>query len=319
MRKEIVWAIIGGIFFGLIVAFGIWRINYSKTEKPKAIINPSETPKSVSESKLQISIDKPKNESVVTESLLTLSGISKPNTYIVISTNEADYLTKTDQAGVFLTDIELVSGINQIVLTALDEFGMGDKTSLTIIYSPAFIMKENIEEASVSGSTIRDKVQAKVNELLYSPKAYLGIVTDITDSTVQLRTTTGEIKQTSVAEDEIVVTKDSGTKVTSVKFADVAIGDFIVAMGYLPAQAGINSNSVLAAQRILITPQIEELKIDISYGQAVDLLTSPKPTAKTSIFSFENGNVTKIKLADIEDEQNVIYVNSRTIFALTQN
>ena len=50
----------------------------------------------------------------------------------------------------------------------------------------------------------------------------------------------------------------TGTNNKVVKLTDIAIGDFIVAMGY------VNQNSVLSAQRILVTDPTTEPKIDIS-------------------------------------------------------
>lgn len=312
MRKEVIWAILAGITFGLVIAFGLWRINLaikSSSQKPQI----TSSPKPSSDPEFRITLDKPLNNDVVTQSPIVISGITKAKSWLVISSETKDYLVQANETGVFEESIDVVAGINQIILTALDTAGTQSNIGITVIHSPAFEKREFVQEASESASTIRDKVSAKVQELLFSPKAYIGVVTDITESSIQLRSKSGEIKQISTDEKSVVVTKDSGTKITTVKFNDIAIGDFISAMGY------INGNQVLDAQRILITPQIEDPKIEVVFGIASNLLSSPKPTAKVSVFSFEDGKVTKIKLSDIKDEQNIIYVVPRTIFALPQN
>lgn len=310
MRKEVVWAILAGIIFGLVIAFGVWRINLNFKSVSQIKSVPTPAPQPVDTSQFKITLDKPQNDDVVTESSVMISGITSPSSWVVLSAEDEDYVVEVDPSGVFEREIDLVAGVNQITLTALDATGGQSKENLLVVHSSAFEKREGVLEASESGSSIRDKVAAKVEELMYRPKAYLGVVTDIAESTIQVRSKSGEIKQISTNTESVVVTKDSGIKVTTVKFDDIAIGDFVVAMGY------INGNSVLTAQRILITPQIEESVIDVLYGKAIDLLSSPKPTAKVSIFTFEEGKATKVKLTNIEDEQNVIFIKDRTIFTL---
>jgi hypothetical protein len=133
-------------------------------------------------------------------------------------------------------------------------------------------------------------VEEKVKEALNRPKAYLGTVTDISDSTIQIKSSESQIRQVSVKDDSVSVIK-SGTVNKAVKLSDIAIGDFIVAMGY------INSNTVLNAQRILITNPVTEPKVSATFGKLIDI---DKKTATSKSV--------KAKLKIIKDDDQIIFV-----------
>lgn len=326
MKKELIWAIVAGILFGLVIAFGAWRINSSLKGNEQA--NPTSTPVSGDKmSEFKISLDKPENEDVVSEDTTTVSGITKAGALVVISGEDGDYLTQANEKGLFEDEVDLVAGVNQIKITAFDMEGAQSVERVLVVYSSSFekrtVAEENPEtdNSTDSGSTIREKVQQKVDEILNKPKAYLGVVTDIIDSTVQIKTKEGEIRQVSTDKENITVIKDDGKTTKTVKFTDIAIGDFLVAMGYK------NSNSVLSAQRILITPEVTEPAIDVSYKNASEVLEDLKPAKTTLVFKLEEGKITKIKFTDIEDSDKIISVSVkvdekttiRSIFAIPTN
>ncbi|MEK7188809.1 MAG: hypothetical protein AAB685_03085, partial [Patescibacteria group bacterium] len=81
-----------------------------------------------------------------------------------------------------------------------------------------------------------------------SPIAILGVVTDIASQTIQVKDDSGEIKQLSVNKETTTFVKSLGPKSSkSVSLPDLAIGDFILAMGLK------NGNGVLDTKRVLIT------------------------------------------------------------------
>lgn len=120
------------------------------------------------------------------------------------------------------------------------------------------------DSATDSSDSVREKVQEKVNQALNTPIAYIGSVTDLSEKTLQISKYTstkdksGEIQQVSVGDGTVLVNVVGNSK--TVKFSDVAIGDFIVAMGYA------NGNSVLEAKRILITQALEPSKRKSVFG-----------------------------------------------------
>ena len=337
MRKEIVWVVAVGIALGLIVAFGFYRINSSVT-KGTGTPQPSSSPKS-GNPELKITLDKPENNDVVTQNSVTVSGITKPLAWITVSGEEDDYIIQADDSGVFTQDVDLIPGINQIKLTAFDSSGNENVGKVLVVYSSSFVTMAvstpKPEESTTGSSEIRLKVAQKVEAAMNRPKAFIGTVTDITDSTIQIKTGEIQIEQISVGADNITVIKATGTTSKTVKLTDIAIGDFIVAMGY------VNSNSVLNAQRILITNPVTESKINATFGKVTDIskknitVTGPKdnratsvtPGKNTSFVSYFSGKTSAVKLASIGNGDSVIYVtdNSQTtpviraIFVITKS
>lgn len=293
MRKELVWATIVGISLGLVIAFGVWRVNANL--KPKNIfVNSTPRPKT-NPSDFQIVLDGPENNDVVTTSSTTVSGITKPLSWITVSGEDDDYIIQADNEGVFTQDVNLISGVNQIKITAFDAAGSQSIQKVLVVYSSAFQTKISSATPTdaTSDASIRQKVEAKVESLLNKPKAYIGTVTDITDSTIQIKTTESEIKQISTDIDKTTVIKSNPTTKT-VKLTDIAIGDFIVGMGY------VNSTSVLSAQRILITDPVTDPRVTATLGKVSDI------DKKATI-----SKVLKTKITKIGADDQIIFVTTQ--------
>jgi hypothetical protein len=302
VRKELLWAAVIGISFGLIIAFGVWRINSSL--KPGSTSTPSPNPNSAA-TEFKIALAKPAGGDVVTASPVTVSGITKSLTWVTVSGEAGDYTLQSDETGVFTQEVELVPGVNQIKITAFDREGNQSREKVLVVYSSVFQEKAfptptpNINASSET--EIRQKVAEKVAQALNQPKAYLGVVTDIADSTIQIKTPESQIDQVSVADKNLTVVNTKGNTSKQVKLTDIAIGDFIVAMGY------VNGNQVLSAQRILITDPVTEPKINAFMGKIADI-TNPTPTSKTTAQSFSSGKFVATKLTNIGGNDLLIYV-----------
>jgi len=314
MRKELFWAGIIGISFGLIIAFGAWRITLTNSTVTQT---PSPTPRPHT-SEFKITLDKPEDKDVVTESHVTVSGITKALTWITVSGEKGDYIVQSDESGVFSQDVDLTGGVNQIKVTAFDPQGTQSIQKVLVVYSSTFVAATVPTPTPGDNSTesaIRANVQQKVLAAMNKPKAYLGVVTDIADSTIQIKTNEGEIKQISTVNGNVSVINVKGTNNKTVKITDIAIGDYIVAMGY------VNSSSVLSAQRILITDPVTDPKIDSFYGKVSDASkktitvsgikngqsTVVTPGTKTIIEAFASGKFVTTKLSNIGSGDSVIY------------
>lgn len=224
MRKEAVLAIIAGLGLGLIIAFGVWRMSlFSK----KQDASPSPTPSSNPQQPTGLIIAKPGDDAVIATNPANISGLASPGSWIMISGNSADYLLETDSDGVFTGEVKLVNGINQFVVTAVNKESGQISRNLRLIFSGQIDIAPDF------------------------PKAYIGIVTDIADTTIQIKSDAGEIQQISAD--------------TSIKLTDIAIGDYIAALGTT------NGNHVLEAQRILITSPQKPPNIKIYFGPVKEL------------------------------------------------
>lgn len=318
MRKEIIYAIIAGLVFGLLVAFGIWRINVALSPKKTDNVQLS----SDQDKNTGVSVVEPSENDVLSASPATINGIIEEGSLLVISDNNKDYLSTLDNKGSFSTEVNLTGGINKFTLASINKKGEIKSKSLTLIYSSEFAkiiptaLPTEKDEVNDSTDSVRQKVEQKVLEAQNSPTGYIGTVTDITGATIQLKNSAGEIQQISTEENPTVI-KD-GTTVKAAKLTDIAIGDYIVAMGFR------NGNHVLASRRILITsvPEIAtheyvlgtiiQTKSQISFKLVKDekefLLTPAGSTA--TAYLKENDNLSKIRFANIRIDDTFVAVGS---------
>lgn len=318
MRKEVWFAIIGGIVLGLIIGFGVYRINFAfkKDNSPQG--SPTPTPNN----QAGLTIAKPNYDDVITSLPQAVSGITSKDSWAIISTDSNDYVIKADDKGVFEKEIDLEGGVNQIVVSSVNQDNNISSQELRLIYSTQLETPKPGSQTTSSESGVRETVLKKVEDILNSPKAYLGTVTDIAEKTIQLKTDSGTIEQVSASEgdsgDSLTIVKQSPTA-KEVKLADIAIGDYIVAMGYR------NGNHVLGAKRILITQPTPVPQIKILYGKV-------KSISKKEIIVNENDKAavtitTKLSNKKIKEGDTVIAVGTtvkdiftaRTIFLVESN
>jgi len=228
---------------------------------------------------------------------------------------------KADASGSFEQEVELIGGINQLIVASFDESEGKSEQELTVIFSREFKVSEEGSgnpTATDEGDPIREKVREKLEEVKKNPKAYIGTITDKLETSLQIKNALGEIQLISVDSENVDFVKTSKSQ-TTIKYNDLAIGDFIIAMGF-----ATNSNGVLAAQRILVSPQLETPKREIVFGQATGIaknvlslkdkqgkewkLTFPKKWKGPEIKEIKEGE--KV-VAIVEQEENIY--NIRTI------
>jgi hypothetical protein len=259
-----------------------------------------------------------------------MTGLTKPGAWVIVTAAEHDYLIVADNKGAFSQEVSLIGGVNQILVSSIDKNGVWGEQKLTIVYSTEFAQPDAEEtEVTQSSDSIRQKVQEKVDQALNSPTAYMGTVTDISEGSIQLKSADDSIAQISSKETPTVI-KD-GTSPKTVKLTDIAIGDYIVAMGYR------NGNHVLTAKRILISSQPGEIGKKVFYGNIASVakaglsletkqgdveLAAPSTAI---IYKVAGDKFTKIKLATLEEGNLVIAVSdtsanknsARTVFLIT--
>ncbi len=318
MRKELVWAGAIGILFGLVIAFGAWRLRSSIIQKDVSPA-PTESPMPAV-GRAKILINKPNNLSVVTESPTNISGITNALTWVIISTDDSDYLTQSQNDGSFALDVDLSPGLNHIKATSVNAQGELSSQDILAVYSSSFKESFATPEVSTEASEIEKSVALKMAQTANPPKSYIGTITDITDSTIQIKSTDSQIQQISTETDDISVVNTKGTSNKTIKITDIAIGDFIIAMGY------VDGNEVLDAQRILVadSPVKSEINISMQKVESVSkktLTVSPvgggdsstvTPDKNTSIQVFSDGKIKNAKITDISESDLVITVSDVT-------
>ena len=316
MSKEVIAAIVTGIVLGVIVAFGVWRANVAFKPGGQNGQSQSSTPapEPTQAENSGITIAKPQQNQVVLETPVIISGITRANSWVAISTEEEDYILKSDENGEFEQKVELVGGVNQLVISAFDEEGDESKSNLLLVYSTEFKLPGKPTPTSQeegSEDSVSEKVQEKIREASILPLAYLGTITDIADTTIQTKTLSGEISQVSVNDDTEYVKINDKTK--KIEFADVAIGDFIVAMGYK------DENDVLETTRLLVTEPVSPPERKVIYGEVLEAKRNEltvrladgdeiniSKADKLVVENSENAEVTEIDFSDINQGDTII-------------
>jgi hypothetical protein len=333
MRKELLYAILAGGVLGLVIAFGIWRVNSSISTSNKTVVQVSPTP-SV-QNGFAVTISKLQNNDVITENPIIVTGLTKGSSMMAVSTSDKDSLIDANAEGVFEKEMTLSGGLNRITFTAIDETGNQAEAKLNLVFSSEFPLqtvapKEETKESTDGAETIKEKVEKKVEEVLNQPKAYIGTVTDITDSTIQLKNESGEIQQVGTSEETTYL--KMGKTTTTIKATDVAIGDYLIAMGYTNGNHVLKAKRILVAQ-VLVDPNIKVVLANITEIGKKDITARAVKdgkdykltiTANTLLNKKADGKITKIKLLDLENEDRVIIFfkdsqtapEARTVFVL---
>jgi hypothetical protein len=147
MIKELFLAIILGALLGLGVTGGFFALNKNKNNSVAQNITPtiaadhqtaSPTPiKTTINSNLIIS--SPKTDSIVSTAKVTVSGTTIPGSTIIITTSLKSFNTTATSTGIFSTDIDLDSGLNQVRVTSINGQDEQTEVQFNITYSTAKI------------------------------------------------------------------------------------------------------------------------------------------------------------------------------------
>ena len=301
MRKEVLFAIISGITIGLIIAFGAWKIAKIVNKRPNQQSVQKTPPPKINNS---LSVSNLSDFDVITEDKYVITGITSPKTPVVVSTLEEDFYSISDQDGTFNVEVSFPSGLSEIKIN--------DKKYL-VVYSSEFKkyleVKENHEESEdeklasseskidKSLDEIRENVQKEISNKSLKQTSNVGTITDISSKNIQIKSLSGDIKQISVNEETNII--NTLKKNSEVKLNDLAIGDYIIAMGFM------NSNKVLDTKRILISSPFESNNFE---QEEIEILTISKTKLNdiTLPKKWKGPDVAKLEIG-----QKVIVVGNR--------
>lgn len=301
MRKEVLFAIISGITIGLIIAFGAWKIAKIVNKRPNQQSVQKTPPPKINNS---LSVSNLSDFDVITEDKYIITGITSPKTPVVVSTLEEDFYSISDQDGTFNVEVSFPSGLSEIKIN--------DKKYL-VVYSSEFKkyleVKEKQEESEDeklasseskidrSLDEIRENVQKEISNKSLKQTSNVGTITDISSKNIQIKSLSGDIKQISVNEETNII--NTLKKNSEVKLNDLAIGDYIIAMGFM------NSNKVLDTKRILISSPFESNNFE---QEEIEILTISKTKLNdiTLPKKWKGPDVSKLEIG-----QKVIVVGNR--------
>ncbi len=277
MRKEVAFAVIAGVSIGLIIAFGSWRV--TKTLKRKPITSEiQKTPPQ--KGNLVLDINNLSDYDIITEKLFKVTGISKPQSIIVISTTEEDFYTKSNDDGSFEIDMSFPAGLSEVII---NDLSLQTIQKMTLINSSEF--KKYLDKGN------------------YKSMAYIGTITDISSGNIQIKSMAGDIKQMSITEETSFI--NTLKKNVEIKASDLAIGDYLVAMGF------VDGNKVLDTKRILVSSPMLKNNYEAIYGVIQDVSKTKLTINKT------DGETLSIKLPkswkgpdvkNLSDDQKIIVI-----------
>jgi hypothetical protein len=151
MIKELFLAIIIGAILGLGITGGYLNLhNKDKTPKNNTIITePTLVPTIITDNNLSptsspkksdsIKISSPEDNSLLNTEKTIISGITTPDSHIIISTISNTFIGQSDKDGNFSITVKLDSGFNIIKISSIDTNDNQKDTQLNVTYSTAKI------------------------------------------------------------------------------------------------------------------------------------------------------------------------------------
>lgn len=135
MKKEIIIAILLGLSLGLFITYGLYRSRNSANDKSvPSIQEVLENPDKANVLSTLV-LHSPDDESIVSESEITIAGDTQPNNFVVIFVNEENFITTADDAGAFSISAELEDGSNVILIHSVDEDGKETVEERMVVYT----------------------------------------------------------------------------------------------------------------------------------------------------------------------------------------
>lgn len=295
MRKEQFLAIILGGFIGVFVAFGVWQYFKTMGQRSTSDYAKGDNISEVNEPQIkqELSLLKPLPNSVYTNSEIEISGLSNSSALLAIIHGNNSTLSNSNQKGEFDEMVELEAGLSKVSVYSLSA-GKKSIENANVVYSPLVESEQNL-------------------------KLMLGTVTDISEKTIQIKTSEDIIEQISVNNETTFAT--NVTKAEEIEFSEVALGDYIAAIGSTSAE-----NSVFEANRIIVTSLPEDSELKVVYGKVkalsakefivndyIDGEFSVDATGKVNVTKFdEESNFVKARLAEADEGQEIVIIGEFT-------
>jgi len=285
LRKEWLAALILGLAVGAFAAAGFFI--GGKSSNQAAITEAPELPVTRNSDSPDLSngleILSPANFGVATESAVTIAGkTNKESLLLVSSQTQQEFLPFPREQGSFEAEVELRPGINRVSVAAFKKGESPEKKEITIIYS-----------------TETDATEA-----------YVGTVTDLTDSAIQIRTLSGEIGLASINENTTYA--NIIKKPRDINLADLGIGDYVIALGR------VNGAKTLESSHVLISSAEEESQTlvqgIVNVFSSTDFIITDNTgkdwsidaTGRVKGSALVEGELVPSRIGDIEEGQEIV-------------
>ncbi len=143
MKKEIIIAIVVGLFIGLIFTLGISTANKAINQQKAKKLTPKESGNSLTSTnnnqQKTLTITSHENFDLINQSEVSLSGIAWPKAVIALIAENQTKLIQADAEGIFIFKFNLIKGFNEITLIATDETNATKTENIVLTYSTSKI------------------------------------------------------------------------------------------------------------------------------------------------------------------------------------
>jgi len=158
MKKEMIISVLVGLFFGLVIVYGVYtaQSSLSKPGQTTEKLEVSPSIEAADEIDGNLSIHSPEDEIIVNEPTITITGTTIADSYVVIFVNDEESITNADESGNFSIKSELELGSNIIEVHVIDEDGKTMVKERTVIYTTKPLVEkieDNTETATDAAET----------------------------------------------------------------------------------------------------------------------------------------------------------------------
>jgi hypothetical protein len=157
MKKEMIISVLVGLFFGLIIVYGVYtaQSSLSKPEQTTEKLEVSPSIEAGDEVDGNLSIHSPEDETIVNEPIITVTGTTIATSHVIIFINDKESITNADDSGNFSIEGELELGSNIIEVHVIDEDGKAIVKERTVIYTTKPLIET--ETATESAEATQDE------------------------------------------------------------------------------------------------------------------------------------------------------------------
>ena len=97
MKKEMIISVLVGLFFGLVIVYGVYtaQTSLSKSSPSQEELSVSPTPDSEENTNGNLTLHSPEDEIIVNEPAVTVTGTTLAESYVVVFINDKEHITPT--------------------------------------------------------------------------------------------------------------------------------------------------------------------------------------------------------------------------------
>lgn len=141
MKKEVLLAIMIGLTMGLLITYGIYRVQSAINQPPVTDVLETATESAGTAETAPptvIALHSPLQGAVQTDGEVIITGTTIPDSNIVIFINNDETITKSDKSGSFTHNATLESGTNIIRVHVIDAGGNSAVQERVVVVSDIF-------------------------------------------------------------------------------------------------------------------------------------------------------------------------------------